>query len=154
MLSPTTPEDLPMLFRFQAEAEARHMAAFVSGDPADEAAFLAKYRPFLSDPTINMQTIRVEGVIAGSISKFVMHGDAEITYWLGQAFWGRGLATRALRAFLELEPARPLYGRTAFDNLASRRVLTACGFVETGRDAGFAAARNANVEEIIFRLEM
>jgi hypothetical protein len=37
---------------------------------------------FLNDRTINMRTIIVDGIIAGSIAKFEMEGEAEITYWI------------------------------------------------------------------------
>src|SRR5436190_23187593 len=46
--------------------------------------------------------IDVEGEAAGSVG-FVMQPDvervsAEVGYWLGEAFWGRGITTDALRA--------------------------------------------------------
>jgi RimJ/RimL family protein N-acetyltransferase len=43
-------------------------------------------------------------------------------------FWGRGVATEALSAFLGLEPVRPLYAGVAKHNVASIRVLQKCGF--------------------------
>ena len=118
----------------------------------DQAAYLAKYRRFLLDPTIHMQSILVDGVVAGSIAKFEVKGDAEITYWLDRSCWGRGVATAALRSFLRLEPARPLFGRVAFDNFGSQKVLTSCGFRKVGTDTGFASARQAEIEEFIYQL--
>ena len=57
-----------------------------------------------------------------------------------RAFWGRGVATEALSAFLGLEPVRPLYAGVAKHNVASIRVLQKCGFKfhsmeETSNDA-------------------
>ena len=46
--------------------------------------------------------------IVGSISKFVMEGDNEITYWIDKKYWGKGIATTALQNF----PAPP--GREVF----------------------------------------
>jgi len=102
---------------------------------------------------VNNQTILADNVIAGSIAKFILEGDAEITYWLGRQFWGQGIATRALKDFLAIETARPIFGRVAFDNLGSQKVLEKCGFVRIGADKGFANARQAEVEEYIYKLD-
>ncbi|WP_221766297.1 GNAT family N-acetyltransferase [Hymenobacter metallilatus] len=115
-------------------------------------AYREKYSRFLHDPTIHMHTILVDAVLAGSIAKFELHGNAEITYWLDRSFWGRGVATAALRSFLQLEPACPLTGRVAFDNFGSQKVLTNCGFHKVGTDTGFASARQAEIEEFIYQL--
>jgi Acetyltransferases, including N-acetylases of ribosomal proteins len=107
----------------------------------------------LSDLSVNNQTILADNVIAGSIAKFILEGDAEITYWLGRQFWGQGIATRALKDFLAIETARPIFGRVAFDSLGSQKVLEKCGFVRIGADKGFANARQAEVEEYIYKLD-
>ncbi|WBO86339.1 GNAT family N-acetyltransferase [Hymenobacter yonginensis] len=151
-LRPTQEADLPHLFTFQLDAEACRLAAFVPAENADQTAYLAKFRRFLLNPTIHMQSILVAGELAGSISKFEIEGEAELTYWLDRRYWGRGVATAALRQFLELEPARPLRGRVAFDNFGSRKVLENCGFVPIGTDTGFAPARQMEVEEVIYQL--
>ncbi|MEO8446420.1 MAG: GNAT family protein, partial [bacterium] len=38
------------------------------------------------------------------------------------------------------------------DNLGSQKVLEKCGFVKIGTDKGFANARQAEVEEFIYKL--
>ncbi len=63
-----------------------------------------------------MRTIKTNDKIVGSISKFVMENEAEITYWIDKEFWGQGIATTALNDFLKIEQTRPIYGRVAFDN--------------------------------------
>jgi RimJ/RimL family protein N-acetyltransferase len=57
-----------------------------------------------------------------------------------------------LKEFLSVEQTRPIYGRTAFDNYGSQRVLEKCGFVKTGMDRGFANARQEEIEEYIYKL--
>lgn len=151
-LAKTTIADLDTLFNFQLDNEANHLAAFTSGNSADKPAYLAKYTKLLSDPAINNQTIIVDNVIAGSIAKFEIQGDAEITYWIDKRFWGQGIATTALKKFLTIEKARPLYGRVAFDNYGSQKVLEKCGFTKIGTDKGFANARQAEIEEYIYKL--
>ncbi|TGE06028.1 GNAT family N-acetyltransferase [Hymenobacter fodinae] len=151
-LRPTQEADLEQLFRFQLDEEAGYLAAFMPANHTDPVAYREKYTRFLHDPTIHMQTILVAGIVVGSIAKFVQEGDAEITYWIDRSFWGQGIATAAAKKFLALESARPLFGRVAFDNVGSQRVLGNCGFVKVGTDKGFARARQTEVEEFIYRL--
>jgi ribosomal-protein-alanine N-acetyltransferase len=99
-----------------------------------------------------MQTILLNGTIVGSLAKFEIEGEAEVTYWIDKKYWGTGVATIALNAFLTTEKTRPIRGRVAFDNIGSRRVLEKCGFLKTGTDKGFANARQQEIEEIIYLL--
>ena len=151
-LSETTIEDLNALFEFQLDREAIYLAAFTSKDPIPKTAYIEKYSKFLTDPTINMRTIKADDEIVGSIAKFVREKDAEITYWIDRKFWGQGIATNALKEFLQIESTRPIYGRVAFDNYGSQKVLEKCGFVKHGKDRGFANARQAEIEEYIYKL--
>jgi RimJ/RimL family protein N-acetyltransferase len=152
-LRPTTILDLDTLFQFQLDKEGGYLAAFMPKDPADKAAYISKYTKLLADPTVNNQTILFDNAIAGSIAKFVMQGDNEITYWIDRKFWGQGIASKALSEFLKTETARPIYGRTAFDNFGSQKVLEKCGFIKIGSDKGFANARQTEIEEFIFKLD-
>ena len=151
-LRPTEQADLALLFQFQLDQEAAYLAAFMPKEPLDKAAYVEKYTRFLHDPTINMQTISVAGAVVGSLAKFELAGDAELTYWLDRACWGKGIATSALRTFLTFELTRPLLGRVAFDNFGSQKVLEKAGFVKIGTDKGFASARQAEIEEFIYQL--
>jgi ribosomal-protein-alanine N-acetyltransferase len=151
-LAETEQDDLNAFFQFQLDKEANYLAAFTSKDPNDRTAYIEKYTKFLSDPTINMRTIKVNDEIAGSVAKFVRENDAEITYWIDRRFWGQGIATTALKDFLKIEQIRPIYGRVAFDNLGSQIVLEKCGFVKTGNEKGFANARQTEIEEYIYKL--
>jgi len=151
-LNRTKRSDLEFFFQFQLDQEAIYLAAFTSKDPSDKDAYLDKYTKLLDNPTINMQTIFVDETIVGSVSKFEIEGDAEITYWIDRNFWGKGIATTALRIFLALENARPVFGRVAFDNIGSQKVLEKCGFVKIGNDRGFANARGEEIEEFIYKL--
>jgi RimJ/RimL family protein N-acetyltransferase len=152
VLRPTVINDLEALFTFQVDREANYLAAFTSLDPTDKSAYMSKYSKLLNDPSINNQTILVGNIIAGSIAKFVIEGEAEITYWIDRNCWGKGVAKNALKAFLSIEKARPLFGRVAFDNYGSQKVLEKCGFVRVASDRGFANARQAEIEELIYKL--
>lgn len=152
-LRPTEVSDLDTLFEFQTDKEGGYLAAFMPEDPTNKPAYISKYTKLLNNPTVNNQTILLNNIIAGSIAKFVMEGDAEITYWIDRRFWGLGIATNALKALLAIETARPIFARVAFDNFGSQKVLEKCGFVKIGSDKGFANARQAEIEEYIYRLE-
>lgn len=151
-LTETKKEDLNAFFQFQLDKEGNYLAAFTSKDPNDKTAYMEKHTKFLSDPTKNTRTIKVNDVIAGSIAKFILENEAEITYWIDRKFWGQGVATTALKDFLKIEKTRPLHARVAFDNYGSQKVLEKCGFVKIGKDKGFANARQAEIEEYIYKL--
>ena len=85
--------------------------------------------------------IVVDGEAAGTIG--LVPGDdiarhtAEVGYWLGRAFWGRGVVTDALRAvtgyaFAELGLHR-VFAVPFVHNAASARVLEKVGYVLEGR---------------------
>ena len=152
VLTKTLPADLETLFQFQLDEEAIFLAAFTPSDPTNKNAYLQKYTRHLQDLSINMCTIKLGNAIVGSIAKFVMEDEAELTYWIDKQFWGRGIATIALTKFLEIENSRPIYGRVAFDNYGSQKVLEKAGFVKQGTDRGFANARQEEIEEYIYRL--
>lgn len=151
-LRKTEVTDLMFFFQFQLDNEANYLAAFTQKDPKDKTTYLQKYTKLVNDPTKNMQTILVENIIVGSIAKFEIEGQAEVTYWIDKKFWGKGVATGALKTLLENETTRPIFGRVAFDNFGSQKVLEKCGFVKIGTDKGFANARQAEIEEFIYKL--
>ncbi len=142
--------DLPILFEHQRDPEANAMAAF----PArDWGAFVAHAARTHVDEAVTSRTIVVDGQVAGSIVCWLDEtGERDVGYWLGRQFWGRGLATRALTAFLELVPDRPLHARVAKHNVGSLRVLEKCGFIIVGEDLVAFDTGPDEVEEWILRL--
>lgn len=151
-LAETKKDDLNAFFQFQLDKEGIYLAAFTSKDPNDKTAYMEKHTKFLTDSTINTRTIKVNDVIVGSIAKFIMENEPEITYWIDRKFWGQGIATTALKDFLKIEKIRPIRARVAFDNYGSQKVLEKCGFVKIGKEKGFANARQAEIEEYIYKL--
>ena len=152
-LKPTEIKDLDTLFEFQLDREGGYLAAFMPKNHTDKAAYKNKYTKLLADPTVNNQTILLNNTIVGSIAKFVMQGDTEITYWIDRKYWGKGIATKALKELLKMETVRPIVGRVAFDNFSSQKVLEKCGFVKIGTDKGFASARGTEIEEYTYELK-
>jgi RimJ/RimL family protein N-acetyltransferase len=85
--------------------------------------------------------IAVDGEAVGGIG-FVMHNDvervsAEIGYWLGEPFWGRGITSAALRAVttyaMETHGLTRIFAVPFAWNAASCRVLEKSGYVLEGR---------------------
>ncbi len=124
-LRDVTDADVPIFFAQEQDEAAQAMAAFVA---RPYGAFLAHWARVRADPTGRKQTILWNDEVAGYIVSFELEGEREVGYWLGRAYWSRGIATRALAAFLQQERTRPLYGYIAAHNAASRRVLEKCGF--------------------------
>jgi RimJ/RimL family protein N-acetyltransferase len=117
--------DLPGFFEHQFDPEATHMAGFPS---RERGAFMAHWSKILQNESVVKKTILYGGEVAGNIVSFLDSGERDVGYWIGREFWGRGVATRALAAFLRLEVRRPLYAHVALHNAASIRVLQKCGF--------------------------
>jgi RimJ/RimL family protein N-acetyltransferase len=146
-------DDLPIFFAQQVNKEANHMAAFTAKDPTNQEAFTAHWLRNLANETTINKTIVCDGQVAGSVSSYEDEGKPEVTYWLGKEYWGKGIATWALQAFLaHTNKRRPIYARVAKDNLGSRRVLEKCGFTVINESTGFANARGQEIEELLLEL--
>lgn len=130
-LRPVRDDDLPRLYAHQADPAAHRMADF---PPRDRDAFEARWRKILVDSTVDGRAVVVDGVLAGHVVAFDRDGVREVGYWIGRDHWGRGIATCALRLFLEKFPRRPLHAVAGGSNLASIRVLQKCGFEEPTPD--------------------
>jgi RimJ/RimL family protein N-acetyltransferase len=146
-------EDLAVLFEQWADPVAMRMAAFTAPDHMNWDAFARRWSRLRVDETVINRAIVVDAEVAGTIGSWGEPGEREVTYWIGRSYWGRGIATCALNAFLTVDSSRPLHARAAYDNVASRRVLEKCGFRVVGTDRGFAEARSREIEEVVLRLE-
>jgi RimJ/RimL family protein N-acetyltransferase len=118
-------DDLEVFFEQQLDPEATRMAAF----PARERdAFMAHWAKIRADETVLLRAIVVDGHVAGNVVSWEQSGLREIGYWVGRAYWGRGIATQALAIFLGQLGQRPLHAYVAVHNTGSIRVLEKCGF--------------------------
>lgn len=152
MLRNMIEEDLPNFFKHQQDLEANQMAAFTSKNPNDWNSFAEHWGKILTNKNTIKQTIIVENTVVGHVVQFEQFGEPEVTYWIGKEYWGKGIATNALREFLKQVTIRPLYARVAKDNAGSLQILKKCGFTISGEDSGYANARGKDVEEFVLTL--
>lgn len=126
------PADLDLFFEYEQDPEAVQRSRFT---PRDRAPFMTHWTDnVLGDPTVFVQTVTVTGECAGNVTSWWKDDRRFIGYWLGQNYWGRGIATEALRLFLQAEPTRPLWADPFTGNTGSVKLLEKHGFRRTGSD--------------------
>ena len=153
-LREVTGADTSVFFDHLQHAPAQQMAAFIHEHPEDRAAHDAHWNKLLANDSITKRSIELvhpdaDPELVGHIISFTMEGDREITYWIDHHHWGKGLASEALRQFLEIEQTRPLYGRAAKDNTPSIRVMERNGFTLLRYERGYAHARVDEIDEVV-----
>jgi RimJ/RimL family protein N-acetyltransferase len=105
---------------------------------ADGQAFLASAATQVPSWT---WAIEVDGEAAGGIGLSrladIERVSAEIGYWLGEAYWGRGITTEAVTAVTAAALSRGdlsrIFALPFADNVASIRVLEKAGYALEGR---------------------
>lgn len=79
---------------------------------------------------------QVIGVIGLQFRTDIERCSAELGYWIGEQFWGRGIATAAITTFIAWAMPRffltRIYAEVFTQNSASCRVLEKAGFVRIG----------------------
>lgn len=107
----------------------------------DARAFLAKANAdYLAGRYVAFAvTIRATGDLCGTVGLHIAeaHNHAELGYWVGVPFWGKGYATEAARAAVafgfETLRLNRIFAHHFAGNLASQRVLEKIGLRHEGR---------------------
>jgi RimJ/RimL family protein N-acetyltransferase len=150
-LREVTDGELRLPFATMRDPEAVSMAASSPEDPDDRARFDAHWRRIRAPQSADApRTVLTDGRVAEMAGSYgPVPGEREVTYWVDRALRGRGTATRALCALLDVVPdERPLHAGTAADNAGSLRVLRGCGFEVTGESTSYANARGGPITEL------
>lgn len=143
------PDDLAIFYEQQRDADAARMAACPI---RDRTAFDAHWATsILGNPAAINRTIVVDGQVAGNIGSWPQDGVRLVGYWIGKEHWGKGVATRALAAFLHFVTERPLYAHVAEHNIGSIRVLEKCRFSVEREESGALAADHATEFVLVLR---
>ncbi len=141
VLRPLVPDDAPSLAehandrdvwlnvrdRFPHPYRPEHAVAFI-------AAVAPQTPPTVLGIVVDGEAVGTVGLVPGDD---IARHSAEIGYWLGRRFWGRGIATDALRAATRHAFAdhglHRLFAVPFVHNAASARVLEKAGYVREGR---------------------
>jgi RimJ/RimL family protein N-acetyltransferase len=126
-----TDDDLYVFLAYEHDPEAVRRSRFT---PRPRDAFLRHWRArVLGDPDCLVRTVAVDGRAAGHVVSWTADDERRyVGYWLGRPYWGRGVGTRALGMFVQLERVRPLYADPFQGNTASVRLLESHGFKRAG----------------------
>jgi RimJ/RimL family protein N-acetyltransferase len=143
-------DDLPRMFDLQLDPDSNRMAVAI---PRTRAAFDAHWASCLDNPKNATRAILFGEVFVGYISCFPMDDEDHVGYWIDRAYWGKGIASRALQLLLEEVTSRPLIATVATSNLASFRVLQKCGFVVERVELSPASDRFPECEEAVLVLK-
>ena len=146
------PADIAIFETHQADPVASEMAAFPS---RSAEAHAAHWQKVLADSSNVTRTILADGVVAGNIGGWLDEDVRHVGYWIAREMWGKGVATRALAAFVQLLDDRPLHAYVAASNRGSIRVLERCGFrlAEHEPSQRPASTQLPQVEEYLYVLE-
>ena len=112
------------------------------------------------DSPIHIFAIDMDGKAVGGIGihpqQDIMKKNAELGYWLGEEYWGKGIVSGAIKQVIDFAfttyDINRVFARPFGTNVASQKVLEKCGFIKTGTDKGFANARQTEIEEFIYKL--
>lgn len=96
------------------------------------------------------------GGIGFTVQNDVARRSAEIGYWLGEEFWGRGITTEALiavtdYAFSNYDVCR-LYAHVFEWNIASARVLEKAGYVFEGRLRKSVTKDGQTIDQLMYAI--
>ncbi|MBC9723682.1 GNAT family N-acetyltransferase [Streptomyces sp. TRM68367] len=122
--------DLEAFLAYEHDPEAVRRSRFT---PRPREAFIRHWKTkTLADESVLVRTVTVDGEVAGNVVSWWDGERRFLGYWLGRAYWGRGVGTEALALFLALEKSRPLYADPFAGNTASIRLLERHGFQRSG----------------------
>lgn len=105
--------------------------------------------------------ITVDGEVAGVMGVFVGEDvyrfNAELGYWVGQRFWGKGITTEAIAwtidyAWRTLNVDR-IYAEVFSTNIASQRVLEKNGLTEEYRLANVIVKESKRLDMICYGIK-
>lgn len=150
--------DLSVGLRLHVHEDAQQLAVLLNDPDVTEMTSTIPYPYALSDAEAFLSaacyddgnTIRRaidwQGKLVGSIGLGLRPGGLEeIGYWIGKPYWGRGIASAALAAFLKVladkNVAGPIHAQTVASNEASQRILVKNGFVYVGDGECITPAR-------------
>ncbi|MBN8938343.1 MAG: GNAT family N-acetyltransferase [Rhizobiales bacterium] len=151
------PADAPRIVRYVGDIKVARMLAAVPlpYGPADALDFITGMREANAGGQglgLAISETRDPDALIGVISFTGTVAAAEIGWWLGRPYWGRGFATEAAGALVRAAFREPRLQRLTagafFDNPASLHVQDKVGFARTGESQRHNLARDGLVRHI------
>ena len=139
VMRPPNEGDIPAL---AALADNRAIAEMVARMPhpygeAEAKAFLTMTRRKPATDTVYAISLADSGAFIGCAGLNPAELGLELGYWVGAPYWGRGYATEAAHALVDLAfratNVEALHVSCRVTNPASRRVIHKCGFQYAGQ---------------------
>ncbi|MEM6583631.1 MAG: GNAT family N-acetyltransferase [Pseudomonadota bacterium] len=85
-----------------------------------------------SSSSRNPYAVELDGRLVGCVSYWPYEPDGiEVGYWIGKAFWRKGICTKALKLLLASDSIpvhMDVFAKVMVHNFGSQRVLEKCGF--------------------------
>lgn len=151
-----TPADAPRLAAIGADWD---IASMTSRMPYPYSEAAADQWINAIEPNEVVRGITFGGELIG-VTGYLPDPDsdsAEIGYWLGKSYWGRGFATEAAAGLIDYcfrrEPFSHVTCGHYLDNPASARVIRKLGFSPTGQGECWCEARRSKVAAMRYRLD-
>lgn len=157
LLRPWHPDDLDSLVANASHADVsrglRDRFPYpYTGD--DGRAWLAR----AVDESDRAWAVEIDGVAVGGVSLHpgvdVHRHSAELGYWLGRRYWGRGIMTAVIGAFagpaMDAFRLHRLYATVYASNPASMRVLEKAGFEHEGTQKSAVVKRGELLDLVVY----
>jgi len=144
ILRPWRESDAEALFKYASDPDVGPRAGWPPHKSVEESLQIIK--TVFNTPTMwavelkeTAEAIGCVGYLPASVSNLQIPDDqCEVGYWIGKPYWGRGICTEALRLVIDycfnVKHYTVLWGDFFPSNPASGRVMTKCGFIDTGRE--------------------
>jgi ribosomal-protein-alanine N-acetyltransferase len=146
--------DVPELARLAGDWDVARMTARI---PYPYSEALAREWMTTLEPGEFVRVVEFQGTLVGAVG-YVPNADgsAEIGYWIGRPWWGRGFATEAATALVRYCFTTAGFKRLTCchfeDNPASARIIRKLGFRESGAGSAWCDARQAEFPAISYEL--
>lgn len=108
----------------------------------------------------HINAIEIDGQIAGGIGihpqEDISYKNAEMGYWLGEAYWGKGIMTQAVKemvnyGFKNFDINR-IFARPFGTNVGSQKVLEKVGFILEARFEKTLCKNGTYHDELIYAI--
>ena len=144
ILRPWRESDAEALFKYASDPDVGPRAGWPPHKSVEES--LQIIQTVFNTPTMwavelkeTGEAIGCVGYLPASVSNLQIPDDqCEVGYWIGKPYWGSGICTEALRLVIDycfnVKHYTVLWGDFFPSNPASGRVMTKCGFIDTGRE--------------------